>query len=108
MDEAASELGKAIELAPQDAFAHDYLAKVLSAQSKSADALQELRKAAVLKPDWFELQMELGLACQRAADADCAVAAFGEAWSSCVFPRDAEAYNDLGLALICRKGDVLS
>ena len=69
-------MAKAIELAPQDAVAHYYLAKTLTAQSKSAEALQELRKAAALKPDWFELQMELGLASQHAGDADGAVGGF--------------------------------
>ena len=93
---------KAIELAPQDAVAHYYFAKTLTAQSKSADALQELRKAAILRPEWFELQIDLGIACQHAADVDCAVAAFGEAVK--LRPQDAEAYNDLGLALV-QKGD---
>ena len=64
LEDAAAELGTAIALAPQDAMAHYYLAKTLTARSKSADALQELRKAATLKPGWFELQVELGLACQ--------------------------------------------
>jgi len=79
LDEAAAELAKAVELAPQDAAAHYYLAKTLTAQSKNADALQELQKAATLKPDWPELQIELGIACQHAGDSDGAVAAFGEA-----------------------------
>jgi len=42
-DEAAVELRRAIELAPQDAVAHYYLAKTFTAQSNGADALQELR-----------------------------------------------------------------
>ena len=107
LEEAASELRKAIELVPKDGLAHYYLAKTLSAQSvsaqsKSPEALEELRKAAALKPDWFDLQIELGLASQRAGDGEGAVAAFGEAVK--LRPQDAEAYNDLGLALI-QKGD---
>ena len=55
-----------------------------------------------MKPGWFELQIDLGIACQHAGDADGAVAAFGEAVK--LRPQDAEAYNDLGLALV-QKGD---
>ena len=58
LDEAAKELGKAVELASQDAAAHYYLAKTLTAQSRNDEALQELRKTVALKPDWYELQIE--------------------------------------------------
>ena len=69
---------------------------------RNPDALQELKRAAALKPDWFELQIELGIACQHAGDSDGAVAAFSEAIK--LRPQDPEAYNDLGLALV-QKGD---
>ena len=107
LDQAAAELGKAVELVPQDAIAHYYLAKTFTEQakavpSKNADALQELRKAAALKPDWLDAQIELGIACQHAGDSDGAVAAFSAAVK--LNPQDAEAYNDLGLALV-QRGD---
>ena len=71
-------------------------------KAKNAEALPELRKGAALRPDWFDLQIELGIASQHAGDADGAVAAFSEAAK--LRPQDAEAFNDLGLALV-QKGD---
>src|SRR5258708_38057663 len=101
MDQAATELSKAVQLNPQDAGAHYYFAKTLAIQSKNAEAIQELQKVGKLKPDWFEVQVELGIVCQRAGDTDCAVAAFEQAGK--VQPQNAEAYNDLGLALVQKR-----
>ena len=74
----------------------------MTAQSKPEDALEEFKRCAALKPDWFELQVELGIASQRAGDIDAAIAAFEHAAK--LNPQDAEVYNDLGLALV-QKGD---
>ena len=98
LDQAASELGQGGRTGSARRCGSLLSSENSNAQSKNAEALQELRKAAALKPDWPELQIELGLACQHAGDSDgCAVTAFGEAVK--LRPQDAEAVQRFGFGV---------
>jgi len=103
-DRAVSCFQRAIELAPEDARYYYHLSHPLIEKKDWRGAIQALRRAIALKPDYAMAHVGLGYALvESAGDLEEAVAAFRKAIA--LKPDYALAYNNLGDALR-RKGDL--
>ncbi len=93
-DVAVELIGKALELVPNFADAHNNLGNALKEQGELAEAVASYRKAVSLKPDHAEAHYNLGNALKEQGKLAGAVASYEKAIS--LKPDYARAHNNLG------------
>jgi tetratricopeptide (TPR) repeat protein len=104
LEEAVRSARKAVELAPDDAAAHNGLGEVLQARGDLAGAAGEYRKAIALDPKYAAAHNNLGVVLNSRGDLAGAIASYRRALA--LDPRLAPvALNNLGDALR-KKGDL--
>jgi tetratricopeptide (TPR) repeat protein len=94
--EANDEFSTAFQLEPRNMSVH-FLAAVLLGESKTKDAVEELRKGVDIDPDFAFAHIVLGAALDEAKKAEDALAEYRKAVK--IDPNSAYAHKTLGLAL---------
>lgn len=90
-------IGRAIEIEPELAEAHNNLGNALKAQGTLDEAVACYQQALRIKPDYAEAHSNLGIALKAQGKLDEAVASYREALR--IKPDYAKAHNNLGITL---------
>ena len=95
--QAVATWGKALELSPDDAKAHNSLGVALAALGRTAEATAQYQNAMELEPDYADSYTNLGILYARAGDLDRGIPLLRKALE--LGPWDAKAHSNLGAAL---------
>ena len=97
LEGAIANFGKALQINPDYAEAHNSLGIVLQSQGRFDEAIASYEKALQVKPDFVEAHNNRGAAFKHQGRLDEAIASFGKALE--VDPRFAETHSNFGAAL---------
>jgi tetratricopeptide (TPR) repeat protein len=96
-DASITEWGKALEIGPEDAKAHNNLGRALAGKGEFEEAIRHWQKALEAKPDYAEARNNLGVGLMRKGRWDEAIAHFRKVLEA--NPNYAEVNTNLGRAL---------
>jgi protein O-mannosyl-transferase len=100
LDDAIQYFNRAVNIAPSDAEAHNYLGIALAMHNELEAATQHFRRAIELQPDRSDIRFNLGNVLAKQGNLDESAEHFREALK--IRPDYAEAYNSLGRVMAAR------